>query len=96
MTETTTPRRVNAGPRPIKDIVADITTTWGAEKVRTTGYAAKPYLEALSQVESVDEVYGDEKAEHLVRYLLSNLAQFKGAQARVLKEELRAHLPGRR
>lgn len=96
MTETATPRPVNAGPRTIKAIVADITTTWGAEKIRTTGYAARPYLEALADIETAEETYGDEKAEHLVRYLLSNLTQFKGQQARVLKEELRAHLPGRR
>ena len=92
----TTPRPVNAGPRTIKDIVKDIVTTWGEDKVRTTGYAAKPYLDALAEVETADQVYGAEKAEHLVRYALSNLAQFKGADARRLKEELRAHLPGRR
>ena len=94
MTDTTA-RPVNAGPRTIKDIVADITATWGEEKVRTTGYAAKPYLEALATVETVDEMYGADKAEHLVRYLLTNLTQFKGARARELKEELRAHLPRR-
>ena len=92
----TTARPVNAGPRTIKDIVADITATWGEDKVRTTGYAAKPYLDALAEVETADEMYGEEKAEHLVRYALSNLTQFKGADARRLKEELRAHLPGRR
>jgi hypothetical protein len=94
MSETTTPRRVNAGPRPIKAIVADVYTEWG-DKVDTSGYAAKPYLKALSNVESAEEMYGDEKAEHLLRYLLSNLAQFKGQRARELKEELRDHLPKR-
>lgn len=95
MSDTTTPRSVNAGPRPIREIVADISSEWG-EKVRTVGYAAKPYLEALETVSTADDTYGEEKAEHLVRYLLSNLTQFKGERARQLKEELRAHLPGRR
>lgn len=95
MSETTTARSVNAtGPRPIKDIVADIFTEWGA-KVQTVGYAAKPYLDALATVETAEEMYGADKAEHLLRYLLSNLTQFKGQRARELKEELRSHLPKR-
>ena len=93
MSETTT-RSPNAGPRTIKAIVADITSEWG-EKVNTVGYAAKPYLDALANIETAEEYYGADKAEHLVRYLLSNLAQFKGPQARALKEELRSHLPKR-
>jgi hypothetical protein len=90
----TAARSVNAGPRTIKAIVADVFSEWG-EKVHTVGYAAKPYLDALSNVESAEEFYGAEKAEHLVRYLLSNLTQFKGQRARELKEELRGHLPKR-
>lgn len=90
----TTTRSVNAGPRPIGDIVTDIGAEWG-EKLPTVGYAAKPYIDALTNVSTADDMYGAEKAEHLVRYLLSNLAQFKGQRARELKEELRAHLPKR-
>lgn len=93
MTDTTA-RPVNAGPRTIKAIVADIVSEWG-DKVNTTGFAAKPYLEALADIETTEEYYGDDKAEHLLRYLLSNLNQFKGQRARELKEELRSHLPRR-
>lgn len=94
MDKTTTARSVNAGPRTIKAIVSDVITTWG-DKLPTVGYAAKPYLEALTTVETTEEYYGDDKAEHLLRYALSNMAQFKGQRARELKEELRAHLPKR-
>lgn len=91
----TTARSINAtAPRPVREIVADIATTWGA-KLSTTGYAAKPYVEALVTVRDGQEYYGDEKVEHLVRVLLSNLSQFKGQRARELKEELRGHLPKR-
>lgn len=90
----TTARSVNAGPRTIKAIVADILGEWG-EKVHTVGYAAKPYLDALAQMETADQTYGAETGEHLLRYLLSNLTQFKGQRARELKEELRGHLPKR-
>lgn len=90
----TTARSVNAGQRTIKAIVADISSEWG-EKVHTVGYAAKPYLDALSNVETTGETYGAENGEHLLRYLLSNLTQFKGQRARELKEELRGHLPKR-
>lgn len=94
MSDTTAARSVNAGPRPIKAIVADIRSEWGA-KVDTVGFAAKPYLDALADIETAEEMYGADKAEHLLRYLLSNLAQFRGQRARELKEELRSHLPKR-
>lgn len=92
MADTPTHRPVNAGPRTLREIAADIRAAWG-DKLDTTGYAAKPYLEALECVDTVEDMYGQDKAVNLVRYFLSNAAQFKGDRARVLKEELRAQLP---
>lgn len=91
----TTARPVNAGPRTIKAIAADIRAEWtkGGKEVN---FAAVPYLNAMDSLEAMGDTYGDDSAEHIVRYFLANAAQFKGAQARVLKEELRALLPGRR
>lgn len=90
MTDTTA-RPVNAGPRTLKAIAADISTEWGAK----VNFAAKPYLEALHSLEQITDSYGADNAEGIVRYFLSNASQFKGARARELKEELRAHLPRR-
>lgn len=87
----TTARPVNAGPRTLKDIAADIREAWGAK----VNFAAKPYLDALLTLEQITDTYGADTAESIVRYFLSNAAQFKGARARELKEELRAHLPKR-
>lgn len=94
MTGNTTPTGtgINAGPRTIKAIATDITEAWG-DKVY---FAAKPYLDAMHSLDTMDDAYGADSAETIVRYFLSNAAQFKGAQARQLKEELRALLPKRR
>lgn len=89
---TSTARPVNAGPRPIKDIAADIATEWG-DKVY---FGAKPYLDAMADLEKIDDLYGADTGEYILRYFLSNASQFKGARARELKEELRALLPRRR
>lgn len=83
---------INAGPRTIKAIAADIGAEWG-DKVN---HAATPYLEAMHSLETMDDTYGADDAESVVRYFLSNAAQFKGFKARQLKEELRALLPKRR
>lgn len=95
MSETTTPRPVNAGPRTIKTIAADIRTEWtkGGKQVY---FAALPFLDAMDSLEAMTDRFGDDDAEYVVLRFLSNAAQFKGPQARLLKEELRALLPGRR
>jgi hypothetical protein len=86
-------RTVNAPPRTINAIAADITAEWTPEKV---DHIASPFLDAMRHVEQATDTYGVYTGEHLVRRFLSNASQFKGARARELKEELRAKLPRRR
>jgi len=87
-------RAVNAPARPISAIAKDIIVHWGSA-LETDGYAALPCLQALQHVDHISEAYQDTDAEILVRRFLSNAYMFKGEQARLLKEELRAHLPRR-
>lgn len=91
----TTARPVNAGPRTIKAIAADIRAEW-TKNGKAVYFAAVPYLDAMDTLETMDDSYAHDDAENIVLRFLTNAAQFKGPQARLLKEELRALLPSRR
>lgn len=72
--------------RPIYEIAADIRRAWGSG----INYAAKPYLDAMLQINSIDDTYGYDSARGIVAYFLSNASGFRGDQAKALKAELKA------
>ncbi len=53
-----------------------------------------PYVTALASMATVNDYYGEDDGRMTVTYLLSNLSGWRGAIARVIKAELRAHLDG--
>jgi hypothetical protein len=57
---------------------------------------ARPYLEAMLTMRSIEDNYIFERGESIVRYCLANLQQLKGEQARMLKDELKNLLPENR
>ena len=71
--------------RPLHVIARDIYQAW--PKVN---YAAKPYLEAMRDLSSINDRYGYDDARSIVLYFLSNAASFKGDTAKILKLELKA------
>jgi hypothetical protein len=71
--------------RPLHVIARDIYQAW--PKVN---YAAKPYLEAMRDLSSINDKYGYDDARSIVLYFLSNAASFKGDTAKLLKLELKA------
>ena len=71
--------------RPLHVIARDIYQAW--PKVN---YAAKPYLEAMRDLSSINDRYGYDDARSIVLYFLSNAASFKGDTAKLLKLELKA------
>jgi len=71
--------------RPLHVIARDIYQAW--PKVN---YAAKPYLEAMRDLSSINDRYGYDDARSIVLYFLSNASSFKGDQAKLLKLELKA------
>ena len=73
--------------RPIKVIAQDIRANW--PKVN---YAAKPYLDAMSSLNSIDENYMFDSGKSVVRYFLSNASTWRGDKAREIKAELKAML----
>jgi hypothetical protein len=74
-------------PRPIHHIAAEIEVDW--VKVN---YAARPYLDAMSRLRSIDEDYGLDSARSVVAYFLSNASSYRGETARKVKAELKAML----
>jgi hypothetical protein len=71
--------------RPLHVIARDIYQAW--PKVN---YAAKPYLEAMRDLSSINDRYGYDDARSIVLYFLSNASSFRGDTAKLLKLELKA------
>jgi hypothetical protein len=71
--------------RPLYVIARDIYKVW--PKVN---YAAKPYLEAMTDLTSIEDKYGYDNARSIVLYFLSNASSFRGDQAKALKLELKS------
>jgi hypothetical protein len=70
--------------RPLHVIARDIYQAW--PKVN---YAAKPYLEAMRDLSSINDRYGYDDARSIVLYFLSNASSFRGDTAKILKLELK-------
>ena len=85
-------------PRPLNKIAAEILTLWSSvildPKKSRPGYAiyAMPYVQAMLSLSTINDQYGLDSGESVVRYLLSNLAQWRGPDAARIKHELNQHL----
>lgn len=55
-------------------------------------FGAQPYLDALRQMDSADDVYGVESGKTIIAYALSNLTSYKGPTARAVKAELKRRM----
>ena len=75
------------GPRLICDIADEIQKSWFK-----VNYAAKPYLEAMFSLKSVDDVYFSDSARSVVAYFLANAGTWRGETARRIKKELKEML----
>jgi hypothetical protein len=71
--------------RPIHLIALDICKTW--EKVN---YAARPYLDAMLELNCINDKYFEDSAKSIILYFLSNASSFRGERAKALKIELKA------
>ena len=75
--------------RPISTIARDIRRAWPR-----VYFAAAPYLDAMSSLNSINDRYMYDDARSVVRYFLANAAQFRGDSAKALKAELKQLLKG--
>lgn len=70
--------------RTISEIAHEIADDW-----TNVNYAAKPYLEAMSEIETINDTYGYDSAESVVRYFLCNAGSWLGETAKRIKLELK-------
>ena len=69
--------------RPIHEIAREILQDW-----KPVNYAAKPYLEAMLQLDKVTDDYGQDPGSMVIAYFLGNARTWKGEKAKVIKKEL--------
>jgi hypothetical protein len=74
--------------RMLSAIAADIRRNWA-----NVNFGAKPYLEAMSSLSSMQDRYFMDSADTIVRYFLSNANTWRGPEAKRIKDELRGMLP---
>lgn len=72
--------------RNLNIIAQEIRKDWGAK----INYAAKPYLDAMQQLESVNDSYGYDSGKSVVLYFLCNAQSWRGETAKRIKKELNA------
>lgn len=56
--------------------------------VGTAAYA-KPYLDAMYSIRSINDMYGLDTAYSIVAYFVSNTGSWRGETARLIKAELK-------
>ncbi|HXB10845.1 MAG TPA: hypothetical protein VNZ45_02580 [Bacteroidia bacterium] len=72
--------------RSLHTIAAEIYADWGSK----VNYAAKPYLEAMSTLDSIKENYMYDSGKSIVLYFLANASSWRGETAKRIKAELKA------
>jgi len=72
--------------RPLNQIAQEIRKDWGSK----VNYGAKPYLDAMSTLNSVDDNYYQDSGKSIVAYFLSNAGQWRGETAKRVKKELKS------
>lgn len=70
--------------RPLHAIAREIRQDW-----KKVNYAAEPYLSAMSQLDSITDMFYMDTAKSVVLYFLANASSWRGDTARRVKKELK-------
>jgi len=76
----------NTNPTTVRSlflISEDIRKTW-----KNIYFGAVPYLNAMSQLQTVNDKFDQDSASDIVRYFLSNASTWRGEDAKRIKLEL--------
>ena len=70
--------------RPLYEIAAEISNDWKGKVY----FGARPYLSAMSTLDSIEDNYVYDSGKSIVLYFLANAGTWKGETARRIKIEL--------
>ena len=73
--------------RTLSTIAREIAQDW-----RKPYFGAVPYLQAMSTLDDINQPYGYDSGESIVRYFLCNASTWRGEHARRIKAELKEML----
>lgn len=73
--------------RPLHEIAREIKSDW-----KKINYAAKPYLDALSSLDKISDMYMYDSAYEIVARFLGNAGAWRGPVAKKIKAELKSML----
>jgi hypothetical protein len=71
--------------RTLSQIASEVRKDW--QKVN---FAAKPYLDAMAQLSTINDNYYFDSGKSVVLYFLSNASSWRGEKAKAIKAELKA------
>lgn len=74
----------NITHRPLYVIAKEIRADW-----KNIFYGAVPYVDAMREVNSIEDRYFADSAKSIVLYFLSNASTWRGETARRIKKELK-------
>jgi hypothetical protein len=67
------------------DVIAkEIRSDW-----KNVNFGAKPYLDAMGSLSTINDSYGFDSAKSIVLYFLSNASTWRGETAKRVKKELK-------
>lgn len=70
--------------RPLSQIASEIKADW-----KSVNYGAKPYLDAMACLNSIDDNYHADSGKSVVLYFLANANSWRGEKAKAIKAELK-------
>ena len=73
--------------RSLETVARDIRADW-----KNVNFAAKPYLDAMRSLGSIDDNFGYDDGRSIILYFLSNASTWRGPTAKAIKAELKAML----
>jgi hypothetical protein len=82
------------GERSIDVIAREIEADW-SKLGKGVNYAAKPYLDAMKTMSTMDAPYFCDSGVSVVLYFLGNATSWRGEKAKAIKAELKAMLKAR-
>jgi hypothetical protein len=75
--------------RPLYQIANEIRKDWRATSKNGIYFGAKPYLDAMECLNSINDNYGMDSGKSVVLYFLANAQTWKGETAKRVKAELK-------